>query len=92
MEKEIRITTSALGCILLILSLILLTYVVWNALCLATGKYSPLALNPSVVGYSLTLEEQVILGIIVQLSSYVLLVAIAGILMKNGVSIIKQSE
>jgi len=90
---EIKLTPKSLfGYVLFFLGLVLLGYVCMNAIYLASGTFQPLKIELAdqsgrIVG---TIETQVFLGIIVQIGMYALIIAIASILMKNGMSIARK--
>jgi len=92
---EIKLTTkSLLGYVLFFLGLVLLGYVTMNAIYLASGVFQPLRiqLTDPQSGRALisAVETQVFFGIVVQIGMYALIIAVASILMKNGITIARK--
>jgi hypothetical protein len=93
-ESEIKLTTRAMfGYTLFIIGLVLLVYVVVNGIYLAQGVFQPLKIQVTdATGKALipSADTQVFLGIIVQIGMYALIVAVASILLKNGLSVARK--
>lgn len=93
---EIKLTAKSLfGYVLFFLGLVLLGYVVLNAIYLASGVFQPLRIqitDPTGRALISGVEMQVFLGIIIQIGMYGLIVAVASILMKNGVSLARKES
>jgi len=96
MTSEIKLTPKALfGYVLFFLGLVLLGYVVMNAIYLANGVFQPLRIQVTdQTGRALisTVETQLLFGIIVQTGMYSLIIAVASILMKNGLSVARKEQ
>jgi hypothetical protein len=91
---EIKLTAKSLfGYVLFFLGLVLLAYVIMNAVYLASGVFQPLKVqvNDS-TGRPLisSAETQVFLGILIQTGMYALIIVVASILMKNGISLARK--
>jgi len=94
-SSEIKLTPKSLfGYVLFFLGLVLLGYVVMNAIYLANAVFQPLRIQvtdpQSGRGLISSVETQVFLGIIVQIGMYSLIIAVASILMKNGLSVARK--
>jgi len=92
---EIKLTPKSLfGYVLFFLGLVLLGYVVMNAIYLASGVFQPLRiqLTDPTSGRALisTVETQVLFGIMIQIGMYALIIAVASLLMKNGLSVARK--
>jgi hypothetical protein len=93
--SEIKLTPKSLfGYILFFLGLVLLGYVVLNAIYLANGVFQPLRVQiTDSTGRSLiTVDTGVWFGIIIQIGMYALMVAVASILMKYGLAIARKEK
>jgi len=95
--SEIKLTPKSLfGYILFILGLILLGYVAMNAIYLASGVFQPLRIQITdpTRGQALitAVETQVLFGIMVQIGMYALIIAVASVLMKNGLSVARKEQ
>ena len=89
--SEIKLTPKSLfGYVLFFIGLGLLGYVSMNAIYLASGAFQPLTLQIETSGRILSIETQAFLGIIVQIGMYALLIVVASILMKNGLTIARK--
>jgi hypothetical protein len=96
-SSEIKLTPKSLfGYVLFFLGLILLGYVVMNAIYLASGVFQPLRVqftDPSNGRALITsVETQVFFGITIQIGMYALMIAVASILMKYGLSIARKEK
>jgi len=93
--SEIKLTPKSLfGYVLFILGLVLLGYVAMNAIYVASGVFQPLRIvmtDPSSGRALITaVETQVFFGIVIQIGMYALLIAVASILMKTGLSVARK--
>lgn len=88
---EINIASKFLfGYALVIIGLLLLGYVCLNAIYLANGSFKPLQIQTD--QKTITVQTQIFLGIMLQIGMYALIVVIASILMKNGISIARREK
>lgn len=88
-EKEIKLTPRSLfGYVLFFFGLILLAYVCLNAIYLASGAFKPLQVV--IEKTPMSIESQIFFGIILQIGMYAIIIVIASILMKNGISIARK--
>ena len=88
-EGEIKLTPKSLfGYVLFIIGLLLLGYVCLNAIYLASGTFKPLQVQTD--QKTISIETQFFFGIMLQIGMYALIIVIASILMKNGMSIVRK--
>ncbi len=94
-ESEIKMTPKSLfGYVLFFLGLVLLAYIVFNAIYLASGVFQPLRvqINNSAGVSLIAVDTQVWFGIIIQIGMYALIIAVASVLMKNGLSVARKEQ
>ena len=96
MGNEIKLSPRSLfGYALFMIGLLLLGFVVFNAMFLASGVTQPLRIqiaDSSGRALIVSVESQVLLGLLLQVGMFGMIVAVASVLMKNGLSVAREPE